>query len=84
MSTATLLSAFLAALQPFSQMLLDIYRMLDAANAGDSEAAIIVAKTAIARSRPVPLAPRISAAELERHAGFVATELAKAAIWSWH
>ena len=42
-STAKLLGAFLAALQPFSQMLHDIYRMLDAANASAQDRTIRVA-----------------------------------------
>ena len=34
-----------------------------------------------ARSRPVPLAPRITAEEMARHAAFVASELGDKAIW---
>jgi hypothetical protein len=42
-STAKLLGAFFAALQPFSQMLHEIYRMLDAANASTQDRTIRVA-----------------------------------------
>jgi DNA polymerase-3 subunit epsilon len=34
-----------------------------------------------ARQRPTPLAPRITAGEIARHAAFVATELGDGAIW---
>jgi DNA polymerase-3 subunit epsilon len=36
-----------------------------------------------ARQRPLPLAPRLSAAEAESHAAFVASELGTDAVWNW-
>ena len=36
-----------------------------------------------ARQRPEPLAPRLTAEEIARHAAFVARELGDKAIWSW-
>ncbi|HEY2070513.1 MAG TPA: DNA polymerase III subunit epsilon [Rhizomicrobium sp.] len=53
-------------------------------NAGDSEAAIVVAEAAVARARPQPLAPRLSETEREAHNVFVTGELGKDAIWNWN
>jgi DNA polymerase-3 subunit epsilon len=47
----------------------------------ESAAAAILTEAAAARQRPEPLPPRISAAETEAHAAFVAKELGKDAIW---
>ncbi len=49
----------------------------------DSESAMAVVEAAVARSRPTPLTPRLSAVEIEIHASFVAKELGKDAIWNW-
>jgi DNA polymerase III subunit epsilon len=49
----------------------------------DSDAAMAVVEAAVARSRPRALAPRLSAAEAEAHAAFVAGELGKDAVWNW-
>ncbi len=50
----------------------------------DSE--IVVAEgivASIVRQRPVPLASRLSAAEIAAHADFVARELGSDAVWNW-
>jgi DNA polymerase-3 subunit epsilon len=47
----------------------------------ENAAAAILTEAAAARQRPEPLPPRISAAETEAHAAFVAKELGKDAIW---
>jgi DNA polymerase-3 subunit epsilon len=49
----------------------------------DSEAGMAVIEAAVARMRPTPLAPRLSDAEQQAHAGFVAGELGKDAVWNW-
>jgi DNA polymerase-3 subunit epsilon len=50
---------------------------------GPGEAALAVTEAAVARSRPRPLAPRVTAAETDAHAAFVAGELGKDAVWNW-
>lgn len=42
-----------------------------------------VAEVRVARIRPVPLAPRITAAELAAHAEFVAKELGEKSLWAY-
>lgn len=49
----------------------------------DSDTGMAVTEAAVARTRPTPLAPRISDAEAAAHAGFVAGELGKDAVWNW-
>ncbi len=49
----------------------------------DAEENTLQVVSRIARQRPVPLVIRISDAELEAHAAFVARELGKDAIWNW-
>src|SRR5690349_14725637 len=48
----------------------------------DPVAIAAVAEIRVARLRPVPLAPRISAAELAAHAEFVAKELGEKSLWT--
>jgi DNA polymerase-3 subunit epsilon len=49
-----------------------------------TEVASEAAQTSLtARVRPDPLPPRVSAAEMEAHATFVASELGGDAVWSW-
>jgi DNA polymerase-3 subunit epsilon len=50
----------------------------------DREEAQVVAEIVIARSRPAPLPSRVSAAESEAHAAFVARDLGKDAVWGWN
>ncbi len=50
---------------------------------GESEAALVVVESAVARARPRPLTPRLSHAEQDAHAAFVAGELGKDPIWNW-
>ncbi len=49
----------------------------------DSETGMAVTEAAVARMRPAPLTPRLSEAEAQAHAGFVAGELGKDAVWNW-
>jgi DNA polymerase-3 subunit epsilon len=48
----------------------------------DPVAVALVADVRVARIRPVPLAPRITAAELAAHAEFVARELGEKPLWA--
>lgn len=49
----------------------------------DEASVSAVIETRVARARPAPLAPRMSEAETEAHAAFVAKELGTDAVWSW-
>lgn len=49
----------------------------------DEAAIAVVAEVRLARVRPEPLAPRVSGAEAEAHAAFVAGELGADAVWGW-
>jgi len=49
----------------------------------DEASVTVSVETRVARARPEPLAPRVSAAEAEAHAAFVAQELGAEALWSW-
>lgn len=49
----------------------------------DEASVAVVLETRVARARPEPLAPRMSEAEAEAHAAFVAKELGADAVWGW-
>jgi DNA polymerase-3 subunit epsilon len=50
---------------------------------GDREESVAEAEGVTARARPHPLQSRISAAEREAHATFVAGQLSQDAVWNW-
>jgi DNA polymerase-3 subunit epsilon len=47
------------------------------------EVSVTMVEVRVARARPVPLTPRLTGAESEAHAAFVAMELGGDAIWGW-
>ena len=49
----------------------------------DEATVTMIVETRVVRMRPEPLAPRLSEAEANAHAAFVAKELGAEAIWSW-